>query len=111
MLISANEAKQMTDKAQQTYKELFENYFNETLAPIINQKIHGATAQGCSSAIFSIPNPGIMPCDIFKENIRRTLASFGYIVWEHDSLGYYSGDSNAIHYTYTIFWMPIKKEN
>ena len=110
MLISANEAKQMTDKAQQTYKELFDDYFNETLAPIINQKIHSATAQGYNSTTFGAPRPDTIPCDIFKTNIKKTLESFGYDVWAHDNLGYYSGDSNTVLYSYTIFWIPIREE-
>lgn len=107
-MLTAEQARQMADKAQQTYEELFEDYFDETLTPIIEQQIHLATAQGDYTASFSVPQMETIPRGIFRKLLEETLESLGYAVWSPDNLGFLSKDPNS--YNYTIIWSTPKEE-
>ena len=103
-MLTAEQAHTLTKQARKDHKQLFDDYFKNTLDKMVNNSIIAASTAGHSSTYVAIPHLSTIPLDDFALMFKEKIRQYNYFIDEEYKTHGFSAAYNEYLYSFYISW-------
>ena len=103
-MLTAEQALMLTKQAKKDHKQLFDDYFENTLDKMVNDSIIAASTAGHSCAYVVIPHLSTIPLDDFTLMFKEKIRQYNYFIEEEYKTYGFSSQYNEYLYSFYISW-------